>query len=274
MSKVWLITGASSGFGRAFAEAALAAGDTVVATARRTEALDDLVAAYPDRVTAAALDVTDPARISDVVADTILWHGRIDVLLNNAGSGLVGAVEETTEKQLRDQLEVMFFGAAALTRAVVPHMRRAGSGAIVQLSSMGGRLSFAGYSAYSAAKFALEGFSEALAAEVEPFGVKVLLVEPGAFRTNLFGGNFQAAEEMPEYSETVGVTRSVGREFGNAPGDPAKAAAAVIDAIEAERTPLRLILGADALEAIVAHDERLREEQIAWEKVTRGTDFD
>ena len=185
--RVWLITGASSGFGRAIAEAALAAGDTVVAAVRKPEVLDDLAAAYPDRAVAVQLDVTDPVRAAAVVAETILWYGRIDVLVNNAGLGLVGAVEETTDRELRDLMELHFFGPAALTRAVLPHLRRQGSGAIVQMSSMGGRFSFAGVGAYSATKFALEGLSEALAAEVAPYGIKVLIVEPGAFRTGFAG---------------------------------------------------------------------------------------
>ncbi|MEO3829087.1 SDR family NAD(P)-dependent oxidoreductase [Actinomadura sp. B10D3] len=160
MTKIWLITGANSGFGRAIAEAALAAGGTVVAAARRPETLDDLVARHPGRVNAVALDVTDRAQAADVVADAVLWHGRVDVLVNNAGRGVIGAVEETTDRELRDLMDLHFFGPAALTRAVLPHMRRQGSGAIVQMSSMGGRFSLPGVGAYSATKFALEGLSE------------------------------------------------------------------------------------------------------------------
>lgn len=155
--RVWLITGANSGFGQAIAEAALAAGDTVVAAARRPETLDTLAAAHPDRVVPVRLDVTDAAGIASVVADTLLWYGRIDVLVNNAGRGLIGAVEEYTDRELRDLMELHFFGPAALTRAVLPHMRAQGSGAVVQMSSMGGRFSFPGVGAYSATKFALEG---------------------------------------------------------------------------------------------------------------------
>src|SRR6266567_3044768 len=164
MSRVWLITGANTGFGRAIAEAAVAAGDVVVAAARRVTTLDDLAAAR----------------------GIVERHGRIDVLVNNAGRSHVGAAEETTDAELRSLFEVHVFGPAALTRAVLPHMRSRRSGAIVQISSMGGQLSFAGFSAYSATKFALEGMSEALADEVRPLGIKVLIVEPGAFRTALF----------------------------------------------------------------------------------------
>jgi NAD(P)-dependent dehydrogenase (short-subunit alcohol dehydrogenase family) len=185
--RVWLITGASSGFGRAIAEAALAAGDSVVAAARRTDALADLVASAPERVTALALDVTDPDRIKAAVAEVLDGHGRVDVLVNNAGRGAIGAAEETTDGELRHLMDLHFFGPAALTRAVLPGMRERGSGAIVQMSSMGGRFTFPGVGAYSATKFALEGWSEALAKEVERFGIRVLIVEPGAFRTSFNG---------------------------------------------------------------------------------------
>ena len=163
MTRVWLITGANSGFGRAITEAAVAAGDVVVATARKVAAVDDLAGAHPGQVDALPLDVTDPAAIDATVLDVIARHGRIDVLVNNAGRSHVGAAEETTDAELRDLFEVHLFGPAALTRAVLPHMRSRRAGAIVQMSSMGGQLSFAGFAAYSATKFALEGMSEALA---------------------------------------------------------------------------------------------------------------
>jgi NAD(P)-dependent dehydrogenase (short-subunit alcohol dehydrogenase family) len=274
--RVWLITGASSGFGQALTKAALAAGDTVVAAARRPEVLDSLAAAHPDRMVPVALDVTDPARITAVVAEVLLWYGRIDVLVNNAGRGLVGAVEETTDRELRDLMELHFFGPAELTRAVLPHMRRQGSGAVVQMSSMGGRFSFAGVGAYSATKFALEGLSEALALEVAPFGIKVLIVEPGAFRTGFAGGGaLQQSAAIPAYEETVGPVRAtLPSTDGKQPGDPAKAAAAILAAMEAKETPLRLPLGNDAADAIFAHLRASREETSAWETVSRSTDFD
>ncbi|MFJ5195358.1 oxidoreductase [Streptomyces sp. NPDC088394] len=274
--RVWLITGASSGFGRSIAAAALAAGDTVVATARRPEALDDLVAAYPDRAVAAQLDVTDTARIAAVVADTVLWHGRIDVVVNNAGLGMVGAVEETGDQELRDLMDLHFFGPAALVRAVLPHMRRQQSGAIVQMSSMGGRFTFPGVGAYSATKFALEGLSEALAAEVAPHGIKVLIVEPGSFRTGFAGGGaLRQTAAMPAYEATVGpVRKDLPGSDGKQEGDPDKAAAAILTALAAERTPLRLPLGNDATDAIQAHLEAARAETLLWEKVSRSTAFD
>ncbi|MFE7313589.1 oxidoreductase [Streptomyces sp. NPDC057555] len=276
MSKVWLITGASSGFGRAIVEAAVAAGDLVVAAARRTAALDDLVAAHPGRVEAYPLDVTDTAAIDSAVREIIERHGRIDVLVNNAGRGHVGAVEETTDRELRDLMDLHLFGPAALTRAVLPHMRQTGSGAIVQMTSMGGRFAFAGVSAYCATKFALEGLSEALAAEVAPLGIKVMIVEPGAFRTGFAGpGALHQSVALPAYAETVGPVRaSLTGSDGRQPGDPAKAAAAILTALDAENTPLRLLLGSDAADAVSAHLDGARAEFAAWEKLTRSTDFD
>ncbi|MEU8900006.1 oxidoreductase [Nocardia sp. NPDC048505] len=274
--KIWLVTGASSGFGRAIAENAIAAGDTVIAVARRTATLADLVAAHPDRIEAISLDVTDTARIDVVVADVLARHGRIDVLVNNAGRTQVGAVEETTETELRDLFDLHLFGPAALIKAVLPHMRERRSGAIVQLSSMGGQMSFEGFGAYSATKFALEGLSEALAAEVRPFGIKVLVVEPGAFRTGLFGpGAAYLSAEHPAYADTVGATRRmVQGGDGSQPGDPAKAAAAIRTALEAENTPLRLPLGGDAVDAVLGHLDAVRTELHEWEKVSRATTFD
>ncbi|NEC63260.1 oxidoreductase [Streptomyces sp. SID9727] len=274
--RVWLITGASSGFGRSIAEAALAAGDTVVATARRPEALDALVAAHPDRAVAVRLDVTDTARIADVVADTVLWYGRIDVLVNNAGMGLVGAVEETTDRELRDLMDLHFFGPAALVRAVLPHMRRDGSGAVVQMSSMGGRFTFPGVGGYSATKFALEGLSEALAAEVAPHGIKVLIVEPGSFRTGFAGGGaLRQSAPLDAYADSVGPVRSgLPDSDGKQEGDPARAAAAILAALDAGDTPLRLPLGNDATDAVLGALDASRAEVLAWEKLSRSTGFD
>ncbi|MFE5911207.1 oxidoreductase [Streptomyces wedmorensis] len=272
MSKVWLITGANSGFGRAFAEAAIAAGDVVVAAARRTETLDELVAAHPGRVDAVALDVTDTAAVDRVVAHTVERHGRVDVLVNNAGRTHVGSVEETGDAELRSLFDVHVFGPAALTRAVLPHMRARRSGAIVQLSSVGGQMSMAGFGAYSATKFALEGMSEALAAEVGPLGVKVLIVEPGAFRTGLFGNHSLSGDGIADYADTVGATRAyVETGAGTQAGDPAKAAAAVLAALDSDETPLRLALGDDSIDAIHAHLDQVRTDLDAWDKIGRDT---
>lgn len=271
MNRVWLITGASSGFGRAITEAAVAADDTVIATARNTDVLSDIAAAHPGQVEAFALDVTDTAAIEAAVQDVIARHGRIDVLVNNAGRAHVGAAEETSEAELRSLFDVHVFGPAALTRAVLPYMRERRSGAIVQMSSMGGQLSFAGFSAYSGTKFALEGMSEALADEVRPLGIRVLIVEPGAFRTGLFGST-TGSGQIADYSATVGPTRQmIEASDGRQPGDPAKAAAAIITAIDAPETPLRLPLGDDAVDAISGHLDKVKAELAAWEKIARDT---
>jgi NAD(P)-dependent dehydrogenase (short-subunit alcohol dehydrogenase family) len=274
MNRVWLITGASSGFGRAITEAAVAADDTVVATARNTAVLADLAAAHPGQVEPLALDVTDVAAIEAAVSDVIARHGRIDVLVNNAGRAHVGAAEETSAAELRSLFDVHVFGPAALVRAVLPHMRERRSGSIVQMSSMGGQLSFAGFSAYSGTKFALEGMSEALADEVRPLGIKVLIVEPGAFRTGLFGATTDS-EQIADYSATVGPTRRmIQASDGQQPGDPAKAAAAILTAVDAPETPLRLPLGDDAVDAISGHLDTVRAELATWEKVARDTRLD
>lgn len=274
--RVWLITGASSGLGRAIAEAALAAGDTVAAAVRTPASVGSLTAAYPGRAASVQLDITDTARTAAAVEEVSGRYGRIDVLVNSAGRALVGAVEETGDRELRDLMEVHFFGPAALTRAVLPHMRRQRSGAIVQISSMGGRMSFAGVGGYSATKFALEGLSEALAAEVAPFGIKVLIVEPGAFRTGLHrDGTRQETAPIPAYDDVVGPVRAQQAVFdGTQPGDPAKAAAAILTALDADTTPLRLPLGNDAADAITASLDTTRAEFTAWEQITRGTDLD
>ena len=203
--RVWLVTGCSAGFGRAIAEAALARGDTVVATARRPEAI--AVAGPAEhghggrrpRLHRLALDVTDPAAIAHAVDATLERFGRIDILVNNAGHGSVGAVEELTMDELRALFEVMFFGSVELTKAVLPHMRAQGTGAIVQVSSMGGQLAMPAFGAYCAAKFALEGLSEALAGEVEALGIRVLVVEPGAFRTEFGGARMHRSAVLDAY---------------------------------------------------------------------------
>jgi NAD(P)-dependent dehydrogenase (short-subunit alcohol dehydrogenase family) len=274
MNRVWLITGASSGFGRAITEAAVGADDTVIATARNAAVLSDIAAAHPGQVEALALDITDTAAIETVARDVIDRHGRIDVLVNNAGRGHVGAAEETSDAELRSLFDVHVFGPAALTRAVLPQMRERRSGAIVQMSSMGGQTSFAGFSAYSGTKFALEGMSEALADEVRPLGIRVLIVEPGAFRTGFFGSATDS-ERIADYSATVGPTRHmIQASDGHQPGDPAKAAAAIIAALDAPETPLRLPLGDDAVDAISSHLDSVRAELTTWEKVARDTRLD
>ncbi|MET8854242.1 oxidoreductase [Amycolatopsis sp. NPDC004625] len=273
--RVWLITGCSAGFGREIALAALAAGDRVLATARRPETLAGLQAHGGDRLRTAALDVTDAGQVDAAVKTALEAFGRIDVVVNNAGSGSVGAVEELGMDELRALMEVMFFGAVAVTKAVLPHLRAQGSGTVVQISSMGGRLSMPGFGAYCATKFALEGLSEALAAEVAPFGVRVLIVEPGAFRTEFGGGRMHRSRTIDAYAvSTAGTREAVENMDGSQPGDPAKAAAAIVRAVGRDDAPLRLALGADAVEAIRAHHEALAADLAAWEEVSRATALD
>jgi NAD(P)-dependent dehydrogenase (short-subunit alcohol dehydrogenase family) len=270
-ARVWFITGTTSGFGRAIAEAALERGDSVVATARRTDALEDLGDA--ERVHAVRLDVTDPADREAAVAAALERFGRIDVLVNNAGRTQVGAVEETTEDELRNLFELHFFGPAALTRLVLPAMRAQGGGAIVQMSSVGGQVTAPGFGAYCATKFALEGLTETLRDEVQPFGIHTLIVEPGAFRTGLFRPDAAyMSDEMSEYGEIVGPTREYVRSgHGEQQGDPAKAAAAIITALDSDEPPLRLVLGADAIGNVGQRLDALGAELRQWEPVGRDT---
>jgi NAD(P)-dependent dehydrogenase (short-subunit alcohol dehydrogenase family) len=269
--RVWLITGATSGFGRVIADAALARGDAVVATSRQTDGLQGLE--DDERVLVSRLDVTDAADREAAVAAALDRFGRIDVLVNNAGRTQVGAVEETTDDELRALFDLHFFGPAALTRLVLPAMRAQGGGAIVQMSSVGGQVTAPGFGAYCATKFALEGLTQTLQEEVEAFGIRTLIVEPGAFRTGLFrpGAAYESAE-MPEYAGVVGPTRAYVRDGdGLQPGDPVKAAAAIIAALEADDPPLRLVLGADAIGNIRRRLEGLSSELDAWEDVGRAT---
>jgi NAD(P)-dependent dehydrogenase (short-subunit alcohol dehydrogenase family) len=273
--KTWFITGAASGFGHAFAEHALAQGHNVVATARDAGRLADLVALAPDRVLATPLDVDVAGAAEAAVQAAVARFGRIDVLINNAGYGVVGALEETPDAELRALMNTNFFGAMAVTRAALPVLRAQKSGAIVNISSLGGQLSFSGFSAYSASKFALEGASEALAQEVAPFGIKVLIVEPGQFRTQLAGSGMRHMPVIEAYQPVVGATREFAHTMHNTQaGDPRKAAVAIEKALDAEHTPLRLQLGGDSVDAVRAHAQALLKDMEAWEAVSRSTDFD
>ena len=275
MSKTWFITGTSSGFGRAIADEALRRGDRIVATARDPRALADLVSAAPDRVLALALDVTDGAAIERAIAAAIARFGAIDVLVNNAGFSIAGALEETSDADLRLTMETMFFGPATLTRAVLPHMRERRTGTVVQITSVGGLSTAPGFGAYCAAKHALEGLSEAVAAEVAAFGVRVLIVEPGEFRTALFGDRFRHMPALAAYEATVGPTRAFVAAKANAQvGDPAKAGRAIVDAIAAGAPTLRLPLGADAVSGIRAKLERIRADVDRNEAVANATTLD
>ena len=273
--KTWFITGASSGFGSAFAQYAVQKGYNVVATARNPERLKDLVAQAPKQVLALELDVNRPQDSRAAVAAAVQRFGRVDVLINNAGYGVLGAAEETPESELRALMDTNFFGAIAAIKAALPLLRKQRSGSIVNISSLGGQLSFAGFSAYSASKFALEGFSEALAQEVAAFGVKVLIVEPGNFRTNLLGSGTREMPAMEAYNQAVGGTREFARHMHGAQlGDPMKAAAAIDRALAAEKTPLRLQLGEDAIGAIRDHANQLLQDLEHWAPVGSDTQIE
>jgi NAD(P)-dependent dehydrogenase (short-subunit alcohol dehydrogenase family) len=269
--RVWLITGCSTGFGRELVLAALAAGDRVMATARRPETLADLAELGNGRVSTAALDVTDPASVEAAVQATLAVFGRIDVLVNNAGSMVMGALEEVSMTQLREQFDVVFFGAACVTKAVVPLLREQGHGTIVQMSSLGGLKTYPGYGAYNSAKWALDGYSEVLAAELAPLGIQVLIVEPGAFRT-AFNHNKRIAPELAAYKDSAGLTRQATAELlDNEPNDPVKGVAAIMKALDSDKPPLRLLLGNDAVDGLREHHEALLAEVAEWEELSRST---
>ncbi|MEO1523163.1 MAG: oxidoreductase [Cyanobacteria bacterium J06633_2] len=273
--RVWLITGSSSGFGRALAEAVLAHGDRLVATARHPEALSDLVERYPNSVRAIALDVTDPQQIVSAMRQAQSAFDRIDVVVNNAGYGLIGALEEVSEEQIRRNFETNLFGAINVMRTVLPIMRQQGSGHIVNMSAIAGFTNELGFSIYGGAKFALEGVSEALRGEVEPFGINVTIVEPGPFRTDFIGRSLDRVDTpMVEYEPTVGrFLNFLNQIEGQQPGDPIKAAEAIIQMVEVEHPPLRLVLGKYAYSKFRQKIDTLNQELDAWESVGLATDF-
>jgi NAD(P)-dependent dehydrogenase (short-subunit alcohol dehydrogenase family) len=274
MTQTILITGASAGFGRAFALEALRLGYNVVATARSMDRVADLAAQAPDRVMPLALDVDRPETFEAAIEAVLARFGCIDVLINNAGYGLVGALEETSAAEWQALFRTNLFGAVEMARAVLPVMRAQGQGAIVNISSMGGQMSWAGFSTYSAAKFALEGFSEALADEIKAFGIRVMIVEPGAFRTDFAGGALRHMPINAAYEATVGETRKFAHGMDRTqPGDPQKAAKAVFEVLASDTPPLRLALGNDAVDSIRSHAEGVLKTLSDWEEVSRGTVF-
>jgi NAD(P)-dependent dehydrogenase (short-subunit alcohol dehydrogenase family) len=241
MKKTWFITGASRGFGRIWAEAALSRGDRVAAVTRSPESLHDLVDAYGDAVLPLALDVTDPAAVTAAVGRAAEAFGRLDVVVNNAGYGLFGMVEETTPEQARSQLDTNFFGALWVTQAALPHLRAQRSGHIIQVSSLGGLAAFPTLGLYNASKWALEGMSEALAQEVAPLGIRVTILEPGPYGTDWAGGSAVRTEPIADY-EPVREARRAGA-AARAPEDPRKTAEVVLELADTEEPPLRLFLG-------------------------------
>lgn len=272
---VWLITGCSTGLGRALATAVLERGLRAVVTARDPERVSDLVAAHPGRALAVALDVTDPQQITGAVAEAHRVFGQIDVLVNNAGYGYLAAVEEGEDAEIRALFEANVFGLMALTRAVLPGMRARRSGHIVSVSSLGGLAAFGATGYYHATKFAVEGFSESLAAEVGPLGIGVTIVEPAAFRTNWSGPSMrESAIRIDDYAGTAGARRtSTLATYGKQPGDPDRAATAVIDAVASAEPPLRLLLGQAAYDIATARLDTLRKTFDDWRDVTLSADF-
>jgi NAD(P)-dependent dehydrogenase (short-subunit alcohol dehydrogenase family) len=275
MSKVWFITGSSRGFGRAITETVLAAGDRVIATARRPEQLDDFVKRYGSQVFAVKLDVTVPTEAQNAVSAAIDKFGRIDVLVNNAGNGHIGAFEEMTPEEFSSQFDVNFWGVINVTRAALPYLREQGAGHIIQMSAISGRVSVPGLSGDCAAKFAVEGFSEALAQEIKPFGIKLTLIEPGGFRTEWGNTSMGYAKPMECYSATVGAFREFVRDYaGRETGDPMKGAQAIKLITELPDPPLRLILGSDALTFARNSYKQFLAETEHWAHLSESTDHD
>lgn len=274
-SQVWLITGSSRGLGRQLAQAVLAAGHRLVATARQPQQLQPLVDRYGDRVVTVALDVTDTAAAQRAVQTAVERFGRLDVLVNNAGYGNIAPVEEADEADFRAQIDTNFYGVFNVTRAALPLLRRQGGGHIIQISTIGARLGVPGLSAYHTAKWAVEGFSESLAKEIAPFGVKLTMVEPGAFRTDWAGSSMSVAPIGAAYQPTMGpILDYLQQRNGHQPGDPAKAAQAILQLATLEKPPLRLLLGSDAVYMAGQVLAERQAEDAAFRSLSLSTDRD
>ena len=274
---VWFITGASRGFGLEITREALSRGDSVVATARDPQAVLDGVPDADDRLLAVALDVSDPSQISAAVDAAIARFGRIDALINNAGRGLVGSVEETSDAEARAIFDVNVFGLLAITRAVLPHMRAQRSGLVVNLSSVGGFVAWPGWGVYAATKFAVEAISEAMTHELAPLGIRSVAIEPGPFRTNFLDGSSLAiaSTEIADYAATGGAARTWATDsnYGQQ-GDPLKAAKVIVDLADRTDLPERIQLGSNAFEDVAAKLARTARDQELWRAVSLSTDFD
>lgn len=274
MSQRWLVTGASRGIGRALSEAVLGAGHRLVATARDPGQLSDLAERYGEAIRIASLDVTDPAAAEAAIRLAVDAFGGLDVIVNNAGYGNVNSVEDTPLDDFRSQIETNLFGTIIVTKAAIPIMREQRSGHIIQFSSVGGRIGAPGRAPYSAAKWAVEGFSESLAREMDLIGVKVTVIEPGGFRTDFAGSSTSLDEGRPEYDQVVGATARMQRTYdGRQPGDPARAAQAILKIAAMDRPPFRLPLGSDAMKILVQTDLRRLGELEMWRELSTSTDF-
>ncbi len=274
MEKVWLITGCSTGFGRELAMQVLQTGYKAAVTARNTTDIADIVSAYPDTAIALALDVTKTDQISAAIKQVQQAFGRIDVLVNNAGIGYFGAIEESEEKEVRRMFDINFFGLANVTQAVLPIMRTQRSGHILNIASIGGLVAYPAVGFYNATKFAVDGFSESLAKETAHLGIKVTIIAPGGFRTDWAG---RSANDSPvvieDYAPSAGANRaSIRNASGKQPGDPVKAAKAMIEVVESATPPMRLLLGAGALRSARAKLELLKKDYDTWEETTLGAD--
>ena len=274
-SPVWFITGCSTGFGRELAKLVLDRGWRAVVTARNPSQVADLVEGHEQTALALKLDVTDPAQVSAAAKAAQDRFGQVDVLVNNAGYGYLAAIEEGEDTEVRAMFEANFFGLAAMTKAVLPGMRARHSGCIVNISSIGGLASFPATGYYHATKYAVEGLSESLALEVAPLGIKVVIVEPGPFRTNWAGPSIkQSATRIGDYEATAGVRREqTEARSGKQPGDPVRAAEAIIAAVQAPEPPLHLVLGKPALEIARKKLTALKSDFDTWEATTLGADF-
>ena len=274
-SRTWFITGASTGFGRLLAEEVLKSGGKVVATARKLDKIADLEEKYPGKARAFALDVTDAAQIHSVVAQAVTGFAPVDVLVNNAGYGIAGAIEEATEDEFMPVYDTNVFGLIRVTQELLPHMRQRRSGHILNLSSIGGLAASPGWGYYQSTKFAVEGLTEALAAEVAPLGIHVTAIEPGPFRTDFLGrSGVEAANRIADYDATAGnARRYMDDQDGKQPGDPLRAVRAMIAVVESPNPPLRLLLGASALKRLREKLDAWQKEIAAWESTTVGADF-
>ncbi|MCY7353449.1 MAG: SDR family NAD(P)-dependent oxidoreductase [Cytophagaceae bacterium] len=274
--KVWLVTGCSTGFGQEIARAVLERGDFLVATARRLDHLTDLTTQFEGQLLSLQLDITDTENVSRVVAAAVRQFGRIDVLVNNAGYGLTGAVEEATDDETRDQFDTNVFGTLRLTREVLPQMRQQGKGFIIVLSSIAGLVSAPGMGLYNGTKFALEGIFEALSHEVGPLGIRVTIVEPGAFRTKFAGSSMKLTKSsLPDYEGTVGKTKRFFEGLtGTQPGDPAKGAQAIVALADHDEPPLRLMLGKAALKRVRDKLDVWQKMLDRWEPVSNSVDYE
>jgi len=274
MAQVWFVTGSSRGLGRAIVENALSNGDLVVATARRPEQLQDLVARYGDAVLPVALDVTDAAAVADAVKVAVARFGRLDVVVNNAGYGDTASIEDVSLEDFAAQMDTVFYGTVYVTKAVLPVLREQGSGHIVQVSSLGGRLGSPGLAAYQSAKWAVGGFSTVLAQEVAPFGLKVTVLEPGGMRTDWAGTSMSIPPISEPYQATVGAfARMVTEHQGTEPTDPARVAELIRRVVELPEPPVRLLVGSDAVQYAGMTAAALAESDASWRELSESVAF-